>query len=113
MTVRRVVVASHVKEYVGRIVLATHPTTDTAPDVVRRAVRYGSSPRGAQAIILAAKVRALTDGRANVAFDDVRTVAGAGLRHRMILSFEGQAEGTRPDEIIRRVIDSIPEPRPA
>ncbi len=97
----------------GRIVLATHPTSDTAPPVVRRTVRYGASPRGAQAIILAAKVRALTDGRANVAFDDVRTVAAAGLRHRLILSFEGQAESIGPDEIIRQAIDAVGEPAPA
>ncbi len=112
-TVRQVAVASHVKEYIGRIVLATHPTSDTAPPVVRRTVRYGASPRGAQAIILAAKVRALTDGRANVAFEDVRTVAAAGLRHRLILSFEGQAEGIGPDEIIRQAIDAVGEPAPA
>jgi len=105
--VRQVVVASHVKEYIGRVVLATHPDADDAPDAVRRFIRYGASPRGAQAIILAAKVLAVRDGRANVAFEDVRRVAHPSLRHRLILSFEGQAEGADPDAVIADVLAAV------
>jgi len=107
--VRQVVVASHVKEYIGRVVLATHPDAEIAGEAVRRYVRYGASPRGAQAIILAAKVLAVRDGRANVAFEDVRKVALPALRHRLILSFEGQADGVDPDDVIRGILDEIPE----
>ncbi|HUU21681.1 MAG TPA: MoxR family ATPase [Phycisphaerae bacterium] len=107
--VRQVVAASHVKEYIGRIVLATHPDSDRAGEPVRRLVRYGCSPRGAQAMLLTAKVLALRAGRANVAFQDVRRVAAPALRHRLILSFEGQAEGADPDQIIRTVLADTPE----
>jgi len=99
-TVRRVPVASHVTDYISRVVAATHPAADGAPDTAREYVRYGASPRGGQAIVLAAKVRALTAGRANVAFEDVDAVAAPALRHRLILSFEGQADGIAPDQII-------------
>ena len=107
--VRRVPAASHVKEYVGRVVLATHPDNDHAPPATRKYVRYGASPRAAQAMILGAKVRALCDGRANVAFADVAAVAAPAMRHRLILSFEGQAEGVQPDEIIRQVLQAVPK----
>ena len=106
--VRQVPVASHVKQYVARIVLATHPDGDGAPDAARRFVRYGASPRAAQAMVLAAKVLALRDGRANVAFADVKRSAAPALRHRLILSFEGQAEGVDPDRIIADVLASVP-----
>jgi len=106
--VRQVPVASHVKEYIARLILATHPGSDTAPPTTRTNVRYGASPRGAQAIILGAKVRALTEGRANVAFKDVQAVTMPAIRHRLILSFEGQAEGVSPDQIIRTVIEEVP-----
>ena len=107
--VREVVVASHVKEYIGRLVLATHPGGEYAVESANKFVRYGASPRGAQSIILAAKVLALGAGRANVAFEDVRRVATPALRHRLILSFEGQAEGIDPDQIIAEVLDATPE----
>ncbi len=107
--VRQVVVAAHVKEYIGRLVLATHPGSEYAPEQVSRLVRYGSSPRGAQAILLAAKVLALRDGRANVSFEDIRRVVRPALRHRLILSFEGQAEGVDPDAIIESVLDATGE----
>ena len=106
---RQVVVASHVKEHIGRLVLATSPDGELAPEAVRKFVRYGSSPRGAQAIILAAKVLALREGRANVAFADVRKVVHPALRHRLILSFEGQAEGAEPDDIIDSALEAVPE----
>lgn len=102
-------IASHVSEYVARLVVATHPQGDTAPDLVRRYVRYGSSPRGAQALILGAKITALLSGRYNVAFEDVQAVAPAALRHRLLLNFEGLAEGIHPDRIIADLINAVPE----
>ncbi len=110
--VRKVVVASHVKQYIGRVVLATHPDGEDAPEAARRFIRYGGSPRAAQAIILAAKVLAVRDGRANVAFEDVRKVVHPSLRHRLILSFEGQAEGVDADDLISQILDAVPETRP-
>ena len=109
--VRQVAAASHVKEYIARVVRATHPTTPEAPEATRKYVRYGSSPRGAQAMLLAAKVLALRKGRANVAFEDVEAVALPALRHRLILSFEGQADGVDGDDLVRQVLDSVPKAR--
>ncbi len=102
--VREVVLASAVKEYISRLVLSTHPDDAGAPEMVRRFVRYGSSPRGAQALALAGKVNALLDGRFNVAYEDVRSIALPALRHRLILSFEGEAEGVDPDAIVGGVL---------
>jgi len=107
--VRQVPAAAHVKEYIARVVRATHPRQDGALPIVRKYVRYGASPRGAQAMILAAKVLALRAGRANVAFADLEKVAAPALRHRLILSFEGQADGVDPDEIIREVLQATPQ----
>ncbi|TMJ11132.1 MAG: MoxR family ATPase, partial [Bacillati bacterium ANGP1] len=98
---REVEVASHVKTYVARLIQATHPDTAAAASMAKRYVRYGSSPRGVQALILAAKVRALIAGRANVAFSDLKVLALPALRHRLILNFEGEAEGIDPDAIIQ------------
>jgi len=109
-TVRRVAAASAVRQYIARVVQATHPKSPGAPSAAARYVRYGASPRGGQAMMLGAKVRALCRGRAHVAFDDVRAVVCPSLRHRLILSFEGQAEGIDPDEIVRQVVASVPEP---
>ncbi len=106
---RKVPVATHVSEYAARLVVATHPDAERAPDAVRRYVRYGSSPRGAQALILGAKISALLDGRYNVAFDDVRAVAPAALRHRLLLNFEGQAEGVHTDDVIAELVAKVPE----
>jgi MoxR-like ATPase len=106
--VRRVPVASHVKAYIARLVLATHPGREEAPEATSRYVRYGASPRGAQAMILGAKVLALREGRANAAFADVSRVAMPALRHRLILSFEGQADGVVSDDIIRDVLAEAP-----
>ena len=107
--VRAVPVASHVKDYIGRLVLATHPETVKAPEISRKYIRFGASPRGAQAIILAAKVLALREGRYNVSFADVRSVLLPCLRHRIILNFEGQAEGLSTDGVVKKVIDATPE----
>jgi len=104
---RGVPIADHVTVYVARLLKATHPTDPAAPDVVRRYVRYGASPRGMQAMILAGKIMALLDGRYNVAFDDVRQAATPALRHRLILSFEGQAEGITTDTVIAEVLKQI------
>ncbi|MGH2348064.1 MAG: AAA family ATPase [bacterium] len=106
---REVEVASHVKAYAARLVQATHPDPPAAPALVRRVVRYGSSPRGAQGMVLAAKVRALIAGRANVSFADVNALALPVLRHRIILNFEGEAEGVQTDAIIAAVLDETPE----
>ncbi|MGN6371312.1 MAG: AAA family ATPase [Phycisphaerae bacterium] len=110
--VRAVPVASHVKDYIGRLVLNTHPDTPNAPEITRKYVRFGSSPRGAQAIILAAKVLALREGRYNVSFADIRNVLLPALRHRLILNFEGQAEGLSTDAVIKRIVDATPEAAP-
>jgi MoxR-like ATPase len=107
---RQVPVASNVAEYAARLTVATHPENEAAPELVRKYVRYGSSPRGAQALILGGKVTALLAGRYNVAFDDLRAVASAALRHRMLLNFEGQAEGVNADGIVQAVVDAVAEP---
>ncbi len=107
--VRQVPVASHVKNYAVRLVLATHPKTDTALPIATQFLRYGSSPRGAQALILAGKVRALSLGRFNVSFDDIRTAALPALRHRLILNFEAEAEGITADRIVENVLKEVPE----
>ena len=111
--VRRIPAASCVVQYVSHLVLATQPTSEHAPPVVRKYVRYGSSPRGAQAIILAAKVLALRRGRANVALGDVRSVATAALRHRMVLSFQAAAEGISSDDIVDEIIRAVQPEGPA
>jgi len=100
---------SRLSDYAARLVVATHPTSPTAPDIVRRYVRYGASPRGAQALILGGKITALLSGRYNVAFEDIRAVAPAALRHRLLLNFEGLAEGIRPDTVIAELLDSVPK----
>jgi MoxR-like ATPase len=106
--VRNVVVAPHVKDYGVRLVLATHPEGEFSTDMSRRYVRYGSSPRGAQALTLAAKIRALLDGRFNASFQDFRASAHPALRHRIILNFEGEAEGVKQDAIIDQVLEQVP-----
>lgn len=106
--VRRIPAAGAVKRYVASIVRATHPDAELAPASARKYVRYGSSPRGAQAILLSSKVRALRDGRANVAFEDIRAVVAPALRHRLILSFEGQADGVVADDLLAEIVQSLP-----
>ena len=104
---RQVPIASHVKEFAARLVLATHPGEGS--EVAKKFLRYGSSPRGAQSLVLAGKILALSKGRYNVAFNDVKEAAFPALRHRLILNFEAEAEGVRPDAIIEKILESLPE----
>jgi MoxR-like ATPase len=106
--VREVPVASHVKDYAVRLVLATHPKTGTAIAAANQYLRFGSSPRGAQTLVLAGKVRALIQGRFNVSFEDIQAAAPAALRHRLILNFEAEAEGITTDHIIADVLKDVP-----
>ncbi len=105
---RRVPIASHVTDFVARLIIASHPDQPTATELVKKYVRYGSSPRGAQALILGSKINALLAGRYNVAFDDVRAVAASALRHRLLLNFEGQAEGISTDDVVTELL-KLPE----
>ena len=106
---REVAVARHVQDYAIRVLEATHPDREDAPDLVRRYVRFGASPRGAQACLLAAKIQALFDGRFAASTDDVRAVAKPALRHRVILNFEGEAEGVERDTILDRILETVKE----
>ncbi|MHC1765753.1 MAG: AAA family ATPase [Verrucomicrobiia bacterium] len=105
--VREVPVGSHVKDYAVRLVMATHPKTETGLPMASQYLRFGSSPRGAQALLLGAKVRALTEGRFNASFEDVQAVALPGLRHRLILNFEADAEGVTTDHIIAQTLRDV------
>ncbi|MAJ27894.1 AAA family ATPase [bacterium TMED181] len=103
-SVRRVEAAPHVQDFAVRMLLATHPDSEFATEEVQKWVRYGASPRGVQSLLLGAKVRAALDRRLHVGFDDVRQTAPAALRHRVLLGFEGEAEGIPVDDIIAEVI---------
>ena len=94
-------------DYAIRLVLATHPDEEGATASVKRYVRFGASPRGAQAILLAAKIRAVMDGRFSASADDVRGAVMPSLRHRLILNFEGEAEGVKPDAVLEEILASI------
>ena len=104
--VREVPIASHVRDLVSTIVMASHPQWEHAPEVTRRFVRYGASPRGAQALVLGAKVKALAEGRYNVSIEDLKSLAAPALRHRIILNFEGEAEGVDIDNVIAQIVDA-------
>ncbi len=106
---RTVPIASHVLTYAARLISATHPDHKEAPAVTRQYVRYGASPRGMQAIILAGKILALLDGRYNVSFADLKAAALPALRHRCILNFEAQAEGISADEVLKGIIETMRE----
>jgi len=108
LLVKQVPVASHVKDYAVRLVLATHPNTETALDITNKFLRFGSSPRGAQSLLLGAKVRALTEGRFNVSFDDIVAVAFPALRHRLIVNFEAEAEGITTDDVLDKILSDVP-----
>ncbi|HMS18680.1 MAG TPA: MoxR family ATPase, partial [Planctomycetota bacterium] len=103
---REVVLAPEIRDRAAQIILLTHPTTKGAPERVRRFVRYGASPRGAQSLVTAAKVRALRHGRAQVDFEDLHALAAPTLRHRIILNFEGEAEGLNMDDLIADLLKS-------
>jgi MoxR-like ATPase len=104
---RGVAIASHVNEYAVRLLLATHPDNEHAPAAVRRFVRYGASPRGAQAMILGTKIAVLLGGRYNVSFEDLQAMAFPALRHRIILNFEGEAEGISTDDVIGEIVRRV------
>lgn len=101
--VRQVVVADPLQEVLVRMMAALTPTSQFATEKVRRFVRFGPGPRGAQSVMLAAKVQALRDGRINLSFDDVRAVILQALRHRLVLNFEAEAEGVSADSIIEEI----------
>jgi len=107
--IREVILADHVKDYLVRLTLATHPNGEHAPSIATQYLRWGSSPRGAQSLALAAKVRALLEGRFNVSFEDVRRVYLPALRHRVILNFEAQAESIEADQVLLEVLEQVPE----
>jgi MoxR-like ATPase len=105
--VRGVPVASHVKDYAVRLIMATHPKTETALPITNQYLRFGSSPRGAQTLLLAGKVRALTHGRFNVSYEDLEAAAHATLRHRLILNFEAEAEGITTDMVLDQILKEV------
>ena len=105
--VRSVELAPHVQDYAVRLVLATHPESEHATDMVRRYVRFGSSPRGAQGLVLGGKIKALRAGRANVAFADIAAMALPVLRHRILLNFEAEAEGIATDAVVANILDKV------
>ena len=107
--VRKVPLARQIQDYAVRVVLATHPENPEATPLSKQFLRYGASPRGLQAIILAAKIRALLEGRYAVSIDDIRHVAPPALRHRLILNFEGEAEGVKADTIIAEILKATKE----
>ncbi|HSI34690.1 MAG: AAA family ATPase [Phycisphaerae bacterium] len=106
--IRRVVIAPHVQDYAIRCVLATHPQGQFSVPMVNQFLRVGASPRAAQAITLAAKVRALLDGRFHVSFGDIKEVAVPAMRHRVILNFEGEAEGITTDMVLEKILSDTP-----
>ena len=107
---RAVPIAPHVTAFAVSILAATHPDQPRAPELVREYVRYGASPRGAQALVTAGKIGALMDGRFNVSIDDIRAAALPALRHRIILNFEGEAEGITTEAAVRTILDTVAAP---
>ena len=110
--VRGCIVAPHVKEYVARLVLATHPGTNTAAGgatgPTNKYIRCGASPRAAQALMLGGKVKALIDGRFHVSFGDIKSVANMCLRHRLIVNFEAEADKVDTDTLVKQIMDLVP-----
>ena len=107
--VREVLVAAPVQDYAIRLLLASHPQNEFASAATNRYIRCGASPRGAQALTMAAKVRALLGGRFNVSFEDIRSAYLPALRHRILLNFEAQAENIAPDTVLATIIQDVPE----
>jgi MoxR-like ATPase len=107
--IREVILAPHVQDYLVRLTLATHPDGPHSVAATNQYIRWGSSPRGAQTLALAAKVRGLLDGRFNVSFEDIRRVYLPAMRHRVILNFEAQAEGIEADTVLLEILEQVPE----
>jgi MoxR-like ATPase len=107
--IREVILAPHVQDYIVRLTMATHPQGALAPPITNQYLRWGASPRAAQTLALASKVRALLEGRYNVSFEDVRRVYLPALRHRVIVNFEAQAEGIETDHVLLKILDAVPE----
>lgn len=107
---REVPIASHIVRHAVDLTLATHPQSETAPAEVRRYVRFGGSPRAAQALVLASKASALLDGRPNVSVEDIRSVAHAALRHRLVMGYEATADSVTADHLVDRVLASVAAP---
>lgn len=108
--VREIPIATDVRRYGIALVMATHPEHELAAEITKKYVRYGASPRGAQALILGAKIRAILDNRYHVAREDLKAMAPAVLRHRLILNFEGQAEGISTDDVVAKILQTVKEP---
>jgi len=106
--VRQVVIAPHVQDYAVRLVLATHPQGELSTPMVNQFLRFGASPRAAQALVLAGKVKALLDGRGNVSIEDIRSIALPAMRHRCLLNFEGEAEGMTTDQVLQNIVETLP-----
>jgi MoxR-like ATPase len=107
--IREVLVAPPVQDYAIRLVLATHPQGEFATDQANKYIRCGASPRGAQALVLAGKVRALLEGRYNLSFEDIRRVYFPSMRHRILLNFEAQAENIPSDTVLSQILNDVPE----
>ncbi len=106
---RAVAIAKHVERFAAKLIVASHPTSDLAVPAVKRYVKYGASPRGLQALVVAGKIQALLDGRVHVSCDDIRRSAHAALRHRLILNFEGEADAISLDGIVDEILAKVPE----
>ncbi|MHC4638978.1 MAG: AAA family ATPase, partial [Planctomycetota bacterium] len=107
--VQKVAIAEHVQDYAIRLVLNTHPEGEFAHEITKRFVRFGSSPRGVQAMVLASKVRAMLDERYHVSFSDIDEALLPSLRHRILLNFEGQAEGVQTDDVLKQIQADVPK----
>jgi MoxR-like ATPase len=107
--VREVILSPHVQDYAIRLVMSTHPEGEFAQEITNKYVRWGASPRAAQALALAGKVRALLEARYNVSFQDIRRVCLPALRHRILLNFEAQAENVQPDSVLLDLLEQVPE----
>lgn len=106
--VKQVPMAEHVKDYAIRLVLASHPNGQYSIEMVKQYVRFGSSPRGVQGLVMAGKVKALLEGRYNASYEDIRKVARPALRHRVLLNLRGEAEGINEDDIIEDILKRVP-----
>ncbi|HEY3243989.1 MAG TPA: MoxR family ATPase [Phycisphaerae bacterium] len=106
--IRRIVMAPHVQDYTIRVTMATHPGGPFAVETTNKYIRWGASPRAAQAITLGAKLQAMLDGRYNASFSDVQKVYLPAMRHRVLLNFEGEAEGISTDDVLREIVERTP-----